>query len=80
MDLIPDEDHAKLKKYHNKFTQIAVVQVGCPGCRNWIGFQFETVPNWNWIGIGLDGLPKFWAIPIGIAGILESNLVSIGLQ
>lgn len=27
MDLVPDEDRAALKKYHNKFTQIAVVQV-----------------------------------------------------
>jgi len=27
MDLVPDEDRANLKKYHNKFTQIAVVQV-----------------------------------------------------
>ena len=77
MDLIPDEDRAKLKKYHNKFTQIAVVQVGYVQA---VTIGLDSNLKRFQIGIGLDGLPKFWAIPIGIAGILESNVVSIGLQ
>jgi len=43
MDLVPDEDRAALKKYHNKFTQIAVVQAFIVSALFWglLGDRFD---------------------------------------